>query len=860
MKRNPNILRWPERECLDCSPAARPPARRARPRAIFVVCAALCAGFFVDGRVEAQPVPSGILPLPLSGAAYRVAQQGYAAYARRDYASAQSYAREAIGQRPDVAALRLLLANAQAAQGKLAEASRTLADAVRQIGPDASLVARRREIDTQLASSSRSGVPRGTRAAPPGTGSPDNLTGRAYLLAQDAYKAYDAHRYDDALRDANAAIALRPDVLRLRLLAIDAGSAAGHDREAWQAAQAATQQFGDDAQLRARRDQLGARFAPQPAADAQAARERGDDAQAAALAREAIAYAPDRPGYRLQLFDALVAQNDMAGLEQAATEALDAGMQPPLMAWVLRGYARAAQGRSDAADQDFERALQSSPSLQSGDAPQRDRRVARLIVADVWTAEGQPQRALDLLAPLRPAGDDTDALVEARRFNAREALSRPAGGAPAQRVAVAARPVFDCTVDRYGTACDVYAADPGFAARRASILAAQRGDKAAALAYARAAVNADPHNPEHRVELINALVDAGDQAEAKREARSTLDAGLLAAMPPLQAAYIAQRAGSDRRAFEYFAQADAAGQLPPQAAGDAGYSAYRAHLDDPAARYFGRAIDYGTAPPDGVAPATLLQLQDLRNAHADVTRDWGFIASLNYRGAGLQPGVSTGSVPGTYNNWQAGLEGYWRPFGSLGDRMFEVYARAYEDFAAQGNAPSGISTALAAVGARAKPFESVDAIIAFERLIAIGSRAPEDWLLRLAYSGGFGTERRLDVPSWWTVQDYGEVGHYVSNGWNYATGYVEAGRTWRLDTISPKLTVFPYGVIGMDYDSSINHRVPVGIGVGVSSRYWFRDSFYNSPRSYVDVSVQYRWRITGDNRAGGVFFGAVLSY
>ncbi|WP_084170398.1 NfrA family protein [Paraburkholderia ferrariae] len=830
-------------------------SRHGARRALAAACAALCAGLFVPGAVHAEAVPAGTLPLPLSGPAQRVAQQGYDAYTRGDYAAAQAYARKAIRQRPDVASLRLLLANAQAAQGKLGEASRTLGEAERRIGPDPSLVARRRAIDAQVtAASARPAGARAGRQAVPGAGSPDNLTGRAYELAQQAYRAYDAHRYDDAWRDANAAIALRPDVLRLRLLAIDAASAAGHDRDAWQAAQDATPRFGSSADLRSRRRDIGARLAPPLAADAEAARERGDTAQAVALLREAIGYAPDRAGYRLQLFDALAAQNDEAGLERAATDAIDAGMKPALMAYVMRGYARASQGRFADADQDFDQALQST------DATQRDQRVARVIVADVWTQEGQPQRALDLLEPLKPVGDATDAQIEARRYYARVALAHPAAGAAAERVASAARPVFDCTVDRYGPACDVYAADPGFAARRASILAARRGDKAAALDYARRAVDADPRNPQHRVELINALVDAGDTAGAKREARATLDAGLLDAMPPLQAAYIAQRAGDDRRAYAYFARADEAGQLPPQAAGDVGYSAYRAHFDELAARYFERAIDYGTAPPDGAAPATLQQLQDLRNAHADVTRDWGFIASLNYRGAGLQPGVTTGSVPGTYNNWQTGLEGYWRPFGSLGDRMFEVYARAYEDFGAQGDAPSGISTALAAVGARAKPFESVNAIIAFERLIPIGSRAPADWLLRLAYSGGFGTELRLDVPSWWTVQDYAEVGHYVSNGWNYGTGYIEAGRTWRLDTISPKLTVFPYAVVGMDYDSSIDHSIPVGMGVGISSRYWFRDGFYDSPKSYVDVSVQYRWRLTGDNRAGGVFFGTVLSY
>lgn len=834
------------------------------PRALALATLCASAGLCAGGAHAA--LPGTAVPLPLGGAAYRVAQQGYDAYARHDYAAAERYAREAIRQRPDVASLRLLLANAQAAQRRLRDASRTLADAQRYVGPDASLAARKRQIDAQLAAATTPAAApsrRAQAAAPgalPGAASPDNLTGRAYVLAQHAYDAYAKKDYAGALAAANEAIALRPDVLRLRLLAIDAMNALGHDEDAWRAATDATRRFGDRAELRQRRLLAGARLAPKAAAAAHEARERGDFAQAAAHTREALAYAPDHPGYWLQLFDALLAGNDLPGLEQAATDALAAGVSPALMPYTVRGYARAAQGRFAEADADFAQALQIA------DAPERDRRIARVIIADVWTAEGNPQRALDLLAPLAPLGDDTDAKIASRRFAAHERLAsaqgpaQPGDMAAASRIAFAARPVFDCTVDQYGSACDVYAADPGFAARHAMILAQQRGDKAAAVAYAREAVAANPRDPEHRVQLINTLSSAGDTAGARREARAALDAGLLAGMAPLQAAYIAQLAGADRRAFDYFAQADAAGQLPPQAAADAGYSAYRAHDDEAAARYFERAIDYGTSPPDGAAPASLLQLQDLRNAHADATRTWGVIASLSYRGAGLQPGVATGVAPGVDNTWQTGIEGYWRPFGSLGDRMFEVYARAYQSFGGGEGVPSGVSTALGAVGARAKPFASVNMVVAFERLIPFGAHAPSDWLARLAYSGGFGTERRLDVPSWWTVQDYGEIGHYVTNGWNYGTGYLEAGRTWRLDTISPKLTVFPYGVVGADYDSSINRSIPVGIGVGVSSRYWFRDSFYDSPRSYIDVSVQYRWRITGDNRGGGVFFGTVLSY
>ena len=78
----------------------------------------MCTGFAGAGRVHAQAPQPGAQPLPLSGSAYRIAQQGYDAYARHDYAAAERYVREAIRQRPDLATLRLLLANSQAARGQ----------------------------------------------------------------------------------------------------------------------------------------------------------------------------------------------------------------------------------------------------------------------------------------------------------------------------------------------------------------------------------------------------------------------------------------------------------------------------------------------------------------------------------------------------------------------------------------------------------------------------------------------------------------------------------------------------------------------------------------------------------------------
>ncbi|WP_144142851.1 NfrA family protein [Paraburkholderia sp. BCC1884] len=802
-------------------------------------------------------------PLPLSGAAYRVAQQAYTAYGSGDYTGAIAHAREAIRQRPDVVSLRVLLANALAAQRRYSEASRSLGDAIAQIGREPALVSRRKQIDA-LNVSTRAVARAGRQQA----ADPDALSGPALIAAQQAYKSYNAKDFAGTIKPANEAIALRPDLLRLRLLLIDAASAAGQDTDAWSADLDAVKRFGDNDDLRLRRSFIGSRLAPTASGASYAARKKGDYAQAATLARQAVAYAPDQVGYRIQLMDVLFAAEDLPGVQAAASDAIAAD-DTEIMPLALRGYVLAAQGKTEQAEADFTRALHAN------DATQRNQRVARVIIADVWIAEGQPQRAIDLLAPLKVNSDDTDPpialrLARARRMVGQTAATATAATATASTATAAAttpldpqrRPVIDCVVDQFGASCDVYAADPGFSAARASNLAAAANDKTGAVGYAREAVKAAPDDPQHRVELINALSTAGDDRAAGKEAQRMIDAGMLDAMPAMSAAYIAQRAGNNRVASERFSMADKAGAMPSSAYADAGYAAEDAHRNKDAARYFERAIDASATPgDDGTPPATPVQLNEMRSAHAEATRNWGFDTSLNYRGAGMQPGYASSPTPGgTSNNWQAGVEAYWRPFGSLGDRMFELYTRGYESFGVKNGSPSGVDTLQATLGARAKPFAQIDAIVAFERIFPIGSKVNPDWLARLAYSGGYGTERRVDVPSWWTVQMYAETGTYLNAGSVYATTNIEAGRTFRMDRYSPKWTVFPYAVIGADYDSSVDHSIPVGAGVGVSTRYWFRDGKYDAPRSYVDLSVQYRLKITGDDRARGVFFGAIYSY
>jgi Tfp pilus assembly protein PilF len=813
----------------------------------------------------------GSQPLPLSGAAYRVAQQAYDSFSQRDYTASIAQAREAIRQRPDLIELRLLLANALVASGRSMEARRSLGDAMAKFGPDPALVTRRRQIEavnTPARKARLRAAQKAVAATAAGTASDaglhafaadDGLSGPARVSAQKAYDAYAASDFASAVGFAQEAIALRPDLLRLRLLLIDAASAAGQDAVAWNASTDALQRFGRNETLRVRRVFIGNRLAPKAARDTLVLRREGDLGHAIEAARQIVAYAPDSVDYRLQLIDALLASNDLPGAEAAATDAIDFD-DTEIMPFVLRGYARAAQGRSDAADADFEQALKQA------DATRRDQRVARVVIADVWLAQGRAQRALDILKPPTALGDDTDAPLWSRLFQATQQLAAsgdsaaPAAGTLARQVGTNARPIVDCDADEFGASCSVYAADPGFTAAQESARAADSGNRQAALMFARDAVAAAPRDAQHRVDLINALAASGDEDGAAKAARAMVKDGALAALPPVTAAYVAQYAGDSQVAFEQFRRAEATGKLSAQATADAAFAAAQAHRNKEAAQYFERAIDASAEPSGDGQALTPQQLEDLRSGHADVTRNWGFEATLSYRGAGTQPGLGAAPLPGVSSNWLAGIEGYWRPFGSLGDRMFEVYARGYENFGVKNEGATGGQTLQAVIGARAKPFAQLDAVVAFEHIFPLGSAVGNDWLARLAYSGGFGTERRLDQPSWWTLQTYAETGYYLNNKSGYATGSLEWGRTYRIDRVSPRWTVFPYAVIGADYDSAVDHSIPVGAGFGISTRYWFRDGRYDALRSYFDTSLQYRWRITGDDRARGVFLDITYSY
>ncbi|WP_424224745.1 NfrA family protein [Achromobacter pulmonis] len=115
----------------------------------------------------------------------------------------------------------------------------------------------------------------------------------------------------------------------------------------------------------------------------------------------------------------------------------------------------------------------------------------------------------------------------------------------------------------------------------------------------------------------------------------------------------------------------------------------------------------------------------------------------------------------------------------------------------------------------------------------------------------------------------------------FGAGELRVGRSYRMDAISDRLVFFPYAVVGVDWLWNKNRMVgldingsdsygqlgdgsswSMGAGPGFNLRYWFREDHYNAPRSYLDLTTQYRFNIGGGqaDRAKGLFINLTLSY
>jgi hypothetical protein len=383
------------------------------------------------------------------------------------------------------------------------------------------------------------------------------------------------------------------------------------------------------------------------------------------------------------------------------------------------------------------------------------------------------------------------------------------------------------------------------------------GDAAGGRQDLQQALDSPGLEPAQRIGL---LADLGRMAEARREYlaldQGRAGAGAAAAKQPdeMERAYLAGRLGLTAEAVAAFRQADAAGKLPPSALRDAGFAAVRAGRNEEAQAYFRRAVDASRSGTQPLAPQTLFET---RRSIAELSRHWGVFASLNYRGGGgVTPGFGAVGAP-VDEAWQAGAEAWWRPFGQHNGRYAEVFARGFQTLESSTGA-SGSDTRQLGVGARVKPFTQQNLVLSLSRT---DSRlSGHDWLVQAGYSNDWGGDIRQDATSWWTSRLAAEIGRYVRRDQNYATASLLAGRTYKLNASENATLLYPHLVVAAEYDTAAAKNHAVGIGPGFGVRQWFRHDTYNAARSYLDVTLQYRAHVSGDQRARGWYLTTLLAY
>lgn len=350
------------------------------------------------------------------------------------------------------------------------------------------------------------------------------LEGDAYVAADAAYKAFNQGDYRSSAASAAEAVELRPDILRLRLLLIDALVAAGDFAKADQVARSASATFAGNQELGSRLASIRQRLAQQPASEAYKALEKGDPKAAIRTARSAVEYAPESMSYRLLLLSAQLADGNLQDAVSTATGAvrLDPGNYVPL---VWRAYLHQKLGNRAQAVADFDAALN------LGGLTDGEKKSIRLIAADAALASGDFRAAKGLLAPY----PRTDPAVVTRLGDAEAAADKKATLKGDGKLMPT--PVQSCRDTPYGSVCSLEAplvqsiatpidkAAEGFEAAGKAYQASRAKNYSLAIEEARKAIDADPEEISNKLLLINLLISAGRPAEAELAASQAITRG-----------------------------------------------------------------------------------------------------------------------------------------------------------------------------------------------------------------------------------------------------------------------------------------------------------------------------------------------
>ena len=454
--------------------------------------------------------------------------------------------------------------------------------------------------------------------------------------------------------------------------------------------------------------------------------------------------------------------------------------------WLFRIYLRQRQGRLTEALEDANQ-VEGNPGI----SPE-DRRQARLVMADLFQAQGRHTEALKILMPY---SGDKDLDIQSRR-------------------------AFLLLGDgQYPSACQAF----------------------------QGALQLSP-NPDQRRTLLQGLCDAARKnKQADLELRALEDLRRLNPQDrraALELAYACLVRHRDTEALDHFS-AGLDDQSLPGAWLDAAYVAKRLGRNSEAVHYFTQGIDARRASGQTSPEFDY----GLRREVETLSRSWGLVSGTFYRQSILLPGAASQNKV-----LQQGLETYWQPeFLTRNGRMVQVFAQVFENLYSGNTAPTGGPTLQGVVGIRAKPFSSENVVLTAEKLVALGRYSLNDWMFRAAYSMDAGLDLRPWDRDWnyWSL--FTEGAAFARTGQYVHQLEVRAGHAWRMSTSNGRDVLAPHVVLAGDFDNRADSQYAGGLGIGASLRHWFREDQHHAPASWLELTLQARAQLGSTGRGKGLF-------
>lgn len=379
------------------------------------------------------------------------------------------------------------------------------------------------------------------------------------------------------------------------------------------------------------------------------------------------------------------------------------------------------------------------------------------------------------------------------------------------------------------------------------------GDPRRAAQAQRSSLLAEPTADRH-YSLAQYLLEFGEQVDARSEFQQAVM--LEPDNPDFQASlgYAYLTAGDDGLAAGHFEAALAADLQRLPLYEELGYTYRRLGQDEAAARAFRQRIDLAqTWDPSSVSGGSraegsastgtdehgyawrreVQQLEDRLRINAGV-----FVRRMN--GGSTSDADASVGLSGFQS--QAGVDIAYRLDNVSDGRFAEVYGRSIWAFEDDTLSPVGSETQ-GGVGLRVKPFAPVNFLLSGERLVALGSEARNDWMVRASASFGRGTAYIPDQQYQHYRSVYLDAAKVVEDGAEFLVGEWREGVAIR---IGQGLNLVPYGVAAASYTNDAETERRYEIGAGVALRGWFGGNAYRTHRSNLELGLEFRGMVGGN--------------